>query len=251
MSGSAHPARSAGRAIRRTPRSWRREDSRTTDSIRPRSARRHARRCYRPQPPLGRYGQHHGDRDLGAGQHSLRPNTKAPLAMTLKLNGYPRRSSASATKCRCGSPRRWGRSMRGRRAAAASRRSTGSSVGRTTSTSPHCRRHDTGRAPEDPRRGIPPHRRSRRSRRELDPHAEGTDARKAVLRVLRSGRDSRTASRADWSGRTSTRANSPAGGTRSESAPSPARRNSGVIPSERSSPPEMKPSRRGTTCPMS
>ena len=41
------------------------------------------------------------------GNSSLRPNTKAPLAMTLKLNGYSTASSANAMRCRCGSPRRW------------------------------------------------------------------------------------------------------------------------------------------------
>ena len=48
------------------------------------------------QPPLGGHGQHHRDGDVGPGNSSLRPNTKAPLAMTLKLNGY---STAQFGKC--------------------------------------------------------------------------------------------------------------------------------------------------------
>jgi arylsulfatase len=35
-----------------------------------------------------RDGRHHGDRDLSARYNSIRPNSAAPLAETLKLNGY-------------------------------------------------------------------------------------------------------------------------------------------------------------------
>ncbi len=70
------------------------------------------------------------------GNSSLRPNTKAPLAMTLKLNGY---STAQFGKCHevpvwQSSP--MGPFDAGRRAVAASRRSTASSGERTTSGSP-------------------------------------------------------------------------------------------------------------------
>ena len=56
------------------------------------------------------------------GQSSMRPNTMAPLALTLTLNGY---STAQFGKCQArrpvpGRPPRWGRSMRGRRRAGGS-----------------------------------------------------------------------------------------------------------------------------------
>ena len=54
------------------------------------------RTAQRAQPPLGRDGHDHRDRDLGPGLSGLRPNTKAALATTLKLNGY---STAQFGKC--------------------------------------------------------------------------------------------------------------------------------------------------------
>jgi arylsulfatase A-like enzyme len=72
------------------------------------------------------------------GNSSVRPNTKAPLAMTLKLNGY---STAQFGKCHevpvwQSSP--MAPSTPGRRLAAGSRRFTGSSAGRTTSGIQRC-----------------------------------------------------------------------------------------------------------------
>ena len=67
---------------------------------------------------------------------------------------------------------------------------------------------------------------------ELDAPAEGVDAGQAVLRLLRARRDPRAAPRRRRSGPTSTRASSTTAGTRSASAPSPARRSSGVIPAD-------------------
>ena len=53
--------------------------------------------AHRAQPPLGRHGRHHRDRDLGARATArCGPNTAAPLAETLKLNGY---STAQFGKC--------------------------------------------------------------------------------------------------------------------------------------------------------
>ena len=50
-----------------------------------------------PQPPLGRDGRDHRDRDVGARATTRSgPNTCAPLAETLKLNGY---STAQFGKC--------------------------------------------------------------------------------------------------------------------------------------------------------
>ena len=50
-----------------------------------------------PQPPHRRHGRHHRDRHLARpGYSSLRPNNCAPLAETLKLNGY---NTAQFGKC--------------------------------------------------------------------------------------------------------------------------------------------------------
>jgi hypothetical protein len=48
------------------------------------------------------------------GYNSLRPNTKATVQETLRLNGMRPPSSASATRCRCGRPARRGRLSAGR-----------------------------------------------------------------------------------------------------------------------------------------
>ncbi len=87
------------------------------------------------------------------GYNSLRPNTAAPLAETLKLNGYRRRNSASATRCRSGRPARWARSTTGRQVAVDSSTSTGSSGARRTSTRRRStttrRRSSRDRTPEE------------------------------------------------------------------------------------------------------
>ena len=82
------------------------------------------------------------------GYNSIRPNTCAPLAETLKLNGYSPRSSASATRCRCGRRARWARTRTGPPGAASST-STASSVERRISTT---RRSTRGRSRWSPRR---------------------------------------------------------------------------------------------------
>ena len=49
-----------------------------------------------PQSPLRRHGRHYGDRHISPGYSSVRPKDKAPLAETLKLNGY---ATAQFGKC--------------------------------------------------------------------------------------------------------------------------------------------------------
>ena len=45
--------------------------------------------AHRPQPPLGRHGCHYRDGDpRRLGNNSIRPKNKAPIADTLRLNGY-------------------------------------------------------------------------------------------------------------------------------------------------------------------
>ena len=68
------------------------------------------------------------------GYSSMRPNTKAPLAETLKLNGYSHRAVRQVPRgARSGRRARWARSIAGRRVAAGSSTSTASSAARTTS----------------------------------------------------------------------------------------------------------------------
>ena len=95
--GTARPAPSAARARPRTSRSWRRAGCSTRASTRRRCARRRGRRC---SP-----GRNHHSVGMGGiteiataapGQCSVLPNTKAPLALTLKLNGY---ATAQFGKC--------------------------------------------------------------------------------------------------------------------------------------------------------
>jgi len=65
------------------------------------------------------------------GNNSLRPNTKAPLAQTLVLNGYSTAQFGKCHGCQCGRPARWARSTCGRPVRGSST-STASSTARTT-----------------------------------------------------------------------------------------------------------------------
>ena len=88
----------------------------------------------RPQPPHGRHGRHHRDRDGRAGlQLDAAEHVRAARRDPASSTATRRRSSASATRCRCGRRARWGRSTTGRPAAASST-STASSAARPTST---------------------------------------------------------------------------------------------------------------------
>jgi arylsulfatase len=63
------------------------------------------------------------------GYSSIRPKAAAPLAETLKLNGYSTAQFGKCHECRCGRRARWARSTRGPPAAAGSSTSTASSAG--------------------------------------------------------------------------------------------------------------------------
>ena len=138
------------------------------------------------------------------GYSSLRPNTKAPLAETLKLNGY---STAQFGKCHevpvwqtspMGPFDAWPLGAAGSRLLRVHRR-------REQPVGPGALRgNHPGRAADDARGGLPPDRGPGRPGHRLGPAAEGADARQAVLRVLRPGRHPRPAPRARRSGRTST-----------------------------------------------
>jgi arylsulfatase len=87
------------------------------------------------------------------GQNSLRPNTKAPLPMTLKLNGY---STAMFGKCHevpVWENNPWGRSSTGRLAVGGSSTFTALSAVRTTSGTRRCTK-----APPPLNRQPPPRR---------------------------------------------------------------------------------------------
>ena len=107
----------------------------TTASTRPRCARRRGQALLtgRNHHSVG-HGRHHRDRDVGAGlqlgaaEHVRAAGRDAEAERLLRP-----RSSASATRCRCGRRARWARSTRGRPAAAASSTSTASSAARRTS----------------------------------------------------------------------------------------------------------------------
>jgi arylsulfatase A-like enzyme len=136
------------------------------------------------------------------GNNSLRPNTKAPLAMTLKLNGY---STAQFGKCH--EVPVWQSSPMGPFDAWPSggggfETFYGFIGGENNQYDPALyERHDADRAAGDRRGGLPPHRGPGRQRHQLGSPAEGTDARQAVLRLLRSRRDPRPAPRAQGVGR--------------------------------------------------
>ena len=74
------------------------------------------------------------------GYDSVLPNTMSPLARTLKLNGYPRRSSANAMRCRFGRQARSVRSTPGPPVEAASSTFMASSAAKPTSGTPRCTR---------------------------------------------------------------------------------------------------------------
>ena len=167
------------------------------------------------------------------GHNSLRPNTKAPLAETLKLNGY---STAQFGKCHevpvwqtspMGPFDMWPTGSRLRVLLRLHRRRGQPVVPGAV------RGHDAGRAAEDAGGGLPPDRGPGRPGDRLGAPAEGADARQAVLHVLRARRHPRAAPRARRSGSTSTRASSTRAGTSCASATFARQKELGVDPGRR------------------
>ena len=174
----------------------------------------------------------------------------APLAETLKLNGY---STAQFGKCH--EVPVWETSPMGPFDAWP----TGSGFehfygfigGETNQYAPAIyQRHGADRARAHGRGGLPLHRGHDRSRDRLGPPAEGADARQAVLRLLRARRDARAASRAAGvvgpvQGRVRRRLGRAARADRSRG-----RRSWASIPAgRRAAPPGRPRSPPGTTCP--
>ena len=128
------------------------------------------------------------------GYSSIRPKAAAPLAETLKLNGY---STAQFGKCHevpvwetspMGPFDAWPTRRRWLRALLRLPRRRDEPV-----RAGDLRGHGAGRARPHTRGGLPLHGGHDGSRDRLDPPAEGADAGQAVLRLLRPRRDARTA----------------------------------------------------------
>ena len=134
------------------------------------------------------------------GYNSVRPNTAAPLAETLKLNGY-----ATAQFGKCHEVPAWETSPMGpfRQWPVGSgfEHFYGFIGAETNQWAPAIYQDTVPVEPERHRRGgLPLHRGHDRPRHRLDPPAEGVDARQAVLRLLRPRRHPRPAPRAaEWS----------------------------------------------------
>ena len=153
----------------------------------------------RAQSPFGEHGRHLRDRDLGS-RLQLGPaeETRRRSPMTLKLNGY---STAQFGKCHevpvwetspMGPFDQWPTGGGG------FEYFYGFIGGETNQWYPgHLRRHDAGRAGQDPGGGLPLHRGHDRQGDRLGAPAEGADARQAVLHVFRARRDPRAAPRAE------------------------------------------------------
>ena len=130
------------------------------------------------------------------GYNSIRPKAAAPLAETLKLNGY---STAQFGKCH--EVPVWETSPMGPFDAWPSggggfEHFYGFIGGETNQYAPALYDgHGAGRARSHAGRGLPLHRGHDGSRDRLDPPAEGAHARQAVLRLLRAGSDTRAAPR--------------------------------------------------------
>ena len=208
----------------------------TPGSTRRRCARRRGRRCSRGGTTTASgMGGITEIATSAPGYNSLRPNDCAPLAETLKLNGY---CTAQFGKCHevpvwqtspMGPVRQLARRRRGVRVLLRLHRRRDQPVRAGALREPDARgaRPDAGG-------GLPPDRGHDRPRDLVGAAAEGADAGQAVLRLLRAGCDARAPPRRRPSGRTSTAASSTRAGTRCARRPSPARRSSVWCRSRRS-----------------
>ena len=167
------------------------------------------------------------------GYSSIRPKSAAPLAETLKLNGY---STAQFGKCH--EVPVWETSPMGPFDAwptggGGFEHFYGFLGGETNQYAPALYEDTVPlRARPHTGRGVPLHRGHDGSHDRLDPPAEGSDAGQAVLRLLRTRRDARPAPRPPRSGLRSTRASSTRAGTRFARRRWRARRSSSVIPED-------------------
>ena len=122
--------------------------------------------AHRPQPPLGRHGQHHRDRDLGAGQQlaaaehqgAAGDDAEAERLLDRAVRQVPR--GAGVAVVADGAVRRLALRRRRVRDVLRLHRRREQPVGPGA-----LRRHDPGRAAGDGRGGLPPDRGPRRPRR--------------------------------------------------------------------------------------
>ena len=153
------------------------------------------RTAQRPEPPLGRDGRHHRDRDIGARlqlgateeQGARRGNPQAQWLLDGAVRQMPRGACVGDEPD--GAVRRLAHRQRLRALLRLHRR-------RDEPVRPgDLPRHRADRAGGRPGGGLPLHRGHDRSRHRVDPAAEGADGGQAVLRLLRARRDARAAPR--------------------------------------------------------
>ena len=205
--------------------------------------------AHRPEPPHGRDGRDHGDRDLGA-RLQLDPaehlraacrDAEAERLLDGAVRQVPRGAGVGDEPAR--PVRRVADRRRGLRALLRLHRGRDEPV-----RARDLRRDDAGRAGPDAGGGLPLHRGHDRPGDRLDPRS-----RRRSCPTSRSSSTSRRARRTRRttcrrSGRTSTRAGSTTAGTRSGSGRSPVRRSSASCPRTRSSRRGRRRSLPGTTC---
>ncbi len=149
----------------------------------------------RPQPPLGRDGRNHRDRDLRArlqldpAEHegAARRDPEAERLLDRAVREVPRGAGVGDEPD--GAVQRLADGLRLRALLRLHRRRDEPVRAGDLSG------HGPGRARSDAGGGLPLHRGHDRPRHRLDPPAEGADARQALLRLLRAGRDPRAAPR--------------------------------------------------------
>ena len=155
-----------------------------------------------PQPPRGRHGRHHRDRDLGARLQLAAPqhrraagrDAEAQRLLDRPVRQVPR--GAGLADQPDGAVRRLADRRRRLRALLRLHRRRDQPVGAGDLPG-----HRAGRARAHGRGGLPLHRGPDRQGDRVGPPAEGADARQALLRLLRPGRHPRAAPRPAGVGR--------------------------------------------------
>ena len=149
----------------------------------------------RPQPPHGRHGRHHRDRHLGPGlllaaPERLRAARRDPQAQRLLDRAVRQVPRGPGVGDEPDGPVRELADRQRLRVLLRLHRRRGAPV-----LPGDLRGDDAGRAVGHARGGLPPHGRHDRQGDQLGPLPEVADARQAVLRLLRPGRDARAAPR--------------------------------------------------------
>ena len=156
----------------------------------------------RAQPPRRRDGRDHRDRDVGTGLHLGAPAVDGPLGGGAPAQRVRDRAVREVPRG-AGLADQPGRPVRGMAHRRRWLRALLRLPGRRDQPVRACalQRHDPDRADLDRRRGLPLHRGHDRPRDRVAAAALRADSRQALLHVLRTGRDARTAPRAVRVGR--------------------------------------------------